>query len=113
MRPRYWFALVLPCASCSAATPEGLARGTNFNKFCATGSSRLGQMTPATPLQLTLGCLAAGSAEKSPPASAGGGKLTAVARIWVGVEIRNPSYAPKKKALFRTIGPPTVPPNWF
>ena len=56
-------------------------------------------MTPATPLQLTLGCLAAGSAEKSPPASAGVGKLTAVARIWVGVEIRNPSYGAEEKGF--------------
>src|SRR5688572_24614759 len=85
--------------------------------FIATGSSRFGQITPTTPLHVN-GCKGvAGSfgtvldALKSPVRSAAV-RTMAVFRN-VCVVRRRHEYVVKKNVRSWTIGPPSVPPNWF
>src|SRR5205814_8442153 len=84
--------------------------------FVATGSSRLGQITPVTPLQTNVFPVAGSVGivldwEKSPTRSSAVGTMALLRKVLV--VWRRPDQEKKKKVLSRRIGPPIVAPYWL
>ena len=103
----------LPCHLLPARFADGILL---LMIFTATGSRRLAQMTPLTPLQVKV-ALFAGSvgfvaeALKFPTRSKSVGTIALFRNVLV--VCRKPEYEKKKNVLSRRIGPPSVPPNWL